>query len=605
MRKLQVFISSTFEDLKSHRQAIIHDILKAGHIPTGMEFFTSGQKLNQDFLSRQIHGSDIFVLLVAARRGAEIKAGKSYTDFEFEEARKANKEIIAFVQESPTHTELSPDVLAFRDKVKTASLIVEEFSNEGQLSVKFTTAFHSRVAAMLEDPEYRRAGWVRATDFDDQAQDLSALKRFRGIPKEFSECDLTYKMVEWLASFEKVVPRLAKDVPEKRYMAELVWRLLAVHLFFDRRVSNIFFEGGTSILHLAQEYDRYVNDRTNALRVHATPPRVYTNHILCFLNLAMPQAPFYSEVNLFPPPPLSGRYGNCFGEITTVPLQNADEPLSPASAGIATKVTENVVEALKSRLGGRYGVAFTSCTGYVPSPTKHGFGPWTRSHYNMLFKRSLVLSGSPVVFLLDGRKWDRPFDREHPFPLFHEKEWAHILNEGNVAFAMTTFLENKRDAMIASFQQHGFRFRQDVRQLEGREASFILATGRQFEEWLQHGSCSPPSQAEETAMRDMMGMMKQVQALQTRMKEVQDELAAAEIEGRSGGGLVSVTLDGKGHIKKVRIDPSLMKPDETEIVEDLILAAADDASAKVAAVAEEKMREVTGGLPLPPGMKLF
>jgi len=106
-------------------------------------------------------------------------------------------------------------------------------------------------------------------------------------------------------------------------------------------------------------------------------------------------------------------------------------------------------------------------------------------------------------------------------------------------------------------------------------------------------------------MRDMMGMMKQVQALQTRMKEVQDELAAAEIEGRSGGGLVSVTLDGKGHIKKVRIDPSLMKPDETEIVEDLILAAADDASAKVAAVAEEKMREVTGGLPLPPGMKLF
>ncbi len=106
-------------------------------------------------------------------------------------------------------------------------------------------------------------------------------------------------------------------------------------------------------------------------------------------------------------------------------------------------------------------------------------------------------------------------------------------------------------------------------------------------------------------MRDMMGMMKQVQALQTRMKEVQDELAAAEIEGRSGGGLVSVTLDGKGHIKKVRIDPSLMKPDEAEIVEDLILAAAGDASAKVAAMAEEKMREVTGGLPLPPGMKLF
>ncbi len=106
-------------------------------------------------------------------------------------------------------------------------------------------------------------------------------------------------------------------------------------------------------------------------------------------------------------------------------------------------------------------------------------------------------------------------------------------------------------------------------------------------------------------MRDMMGMMKQVQALQTRMKEVQDELAAAEVEGRSGGGLVTVTLDGKGTMKKVRIDPSLMKPEDVEILEDLILAATDDARTKVAAIAEDKMREVTGGLPLPPGMKLF
>lgn len=106
-------------------------------------------------------------------------------------------------------------------------------------------------------------------------------------------------------------------------------------------------------------------------------------------------------------------------------------------------------------------------------------------------------------------------------------------------------------------------------------------------------------------MRDLMGMMKQAQQLQTRMQQMQEELAAAEIEGRSGGGLVVVTLDGKGQLKKVRIDPSLMKPDESEIVEDLILAAADDARGKVTALMEEKMRDATGGLPLPPGLKLF
>jgi DNA-binding YbaB/EbfC family protein len=106
-------------------------------------------------------------------------------------------------------------------------------------------------------------------------------------------------------------------------------------------------------------------------------------------------------------------------------------------------------------------------------------------------------------------------------------------------------------------------------------------------------------------MKDLMGMMKQVGQMQARLKEVQDELARAEVEGQSGGGLVHVTLDGKGELKRVRIDPSLMKADETEILEDLIVAAAGDARVKADAAMKEKMAEVTGGLPLPPGMKLF
>ncbi|MFT3733394.1 MAG: YbaB/EbfC family nucleoid-associated protein [Hyphomicrobium sp.] len=106
-------------------------------------------------------------------------------------------------------------------------------------------------------------------------------------------------------------------------------------------------------------------------------------------------------------------------------------------------------------------------------------------------------------------------------------------------------------------------------------------------------------------MKDIMGMMKQVGQMQARLKEMQDELARAEIEGQSGGGLVHVTVDGRGELKKVRIDPSLMKPDEVEILEDLIVAAATDAKAKVDSVMQQKMAEITGGLPIPPGMKLF
>jgi DNA-binding YbaB/EbfC family protein len=106
-------------------------------------------------------------------------------------------------------------------------------------------------------------------------------------------------------------------------------------------------------------------------------------------------------------------------------------------------------------------------------------------------------------------------------------------------------------------------------------------------------------------MKDLMGMMKQVKEMQERMQRLQEELAAIEVTGTAGGGLVSVTLTGKGDMKGVKIDPSLLKPEEAEIVEDLIVAATGDAKVKVDQRLQEKMAEVTGGLPLPPGMKLF
>jgi nucleoid-associated protein EbfC len=106
-------------------------------------------------------------------------------------------------------------------------------------------------------------------------------------------------------------------------------------------------------------------------------------------------------------------------------------------------------------------------------------------------------------------------------------------------------------------------------------------------------------------MADFLGMMKQAAQLQTKMQEMQAELDSITVEGAAGGGLVSVTLSAKGELKGVRIDPSLIKPEEKEIVEDLIVAAHADARRKAEAVLQDKMKGLTGGLPLPPGMKLF
>jgi DNA-binding YbaB/EbfC family protein len=104
-------------------------------------------------------------------------------------------------------------------------------------------------------------------------------------------------------------------------------------------------------------------------------------------------------------------------------------------------------------------------------------------------------------------------------------------------------------------------------------------------------------------MKDLMGMMKKAQEFQQRAQEMQAEAAAHMIEGTAGGGMVTVTMSAKGDLQGLKIDPSLFKPDDAEIVEDLIVAAHADARRKGEEFMQQKMSEMTEGLPIPPGMK--
>ena len=105
-------------------------------------------------------------------------------------------------------------------------------------------------------------------------------------------------------------------------------------------------------------------------------------------------------------------------------------------------------------------------------------------------------------------------------------------------------------------------------------------------------------------MADFLGVMKQAAQLQSKMKALQDELDTIEVEGLSGGGLVNVRMTAKGEVKAVKIDPSLMKADEREILEVLLVTAQNDARRKAEAAMQEKMQALTGGLGLPPGLGL-
>ena len=106
-------------------------------------------------------------------------------------------------------------------------------------------------------------------------------------------------------------------------------------------------------------------------------------------------------------------------------------------------------------------------------------------------------------------------------------------------------------------------------------------------------------------MADFLKMMKQASELKSKMEAMQAEMDQTIVDGSSGGGLVTVSMSAKGELKSVKIDPSVLKPDEAEIVEDLIVAAHTDARRKADALMQDKMKEMAGGLPLPPGLKLF
>lgn len=105
-------------------------------------------------------------------------------------------------------------------------------------------------------------------------------------------------------------------------------------------------------------------------------------------------------------------------------------------------------------------------------------------------------------------------------------------------------------------------------------------------------------------MKDLMGLMSKAKEMQAKMAQMQEDIAALTADGTAGAGMVSVTLDGKGKLTALKIDPSMFREDDVEILEDLIMAAHADAKSRIEAVIAEKTQELTAGMPMPPGMKL-
>ena len=222
-------------------------------------------------------------------------------------------------------------------------------------------------------------------------------------------------------------------------------------------------------------------------------------------------------------------------------------------------------------------------------------------------------AGSIDLFLLPGAPPEIANDLREKLNRWTERRWMVVLSKTAGEPTLGQQRRDREEAELVAMKRHPAISAIFEAFPDAKVAAVRTTAVRDEDEagtgldWLELmtllGAKTAPDRGR--CMKDIMGMMKQVGQMQARMQKMQEELAEAEVEGQSGAGLVRVTLNGKGDMKKISIDPSLIKPGEGEILEDLVLAANQDARAKVENIMASKMAEVTGGLPIPPGLKLF
>jgi Domain of unknown function (DUF4062) len=484
-KKFSIFISSSFKGFEVIRNTLIFETLRMDHIPVAMEFFSAGERLNKEFIDEEIKNCDIFVLLLAGRAGSPLDDTINFTEFEYDCALNHQKPIIALLLSDKRFAAIYESekidqneyLNQFRNKIKKSDRVIEFYDKENEIPAKFNLALFKQANKITDE----RAGYIKSDAHHKLNHELASLTHLRGIPKEFIANPITNKIFRDLSKFEKSVPRLEKDVPEKKLIGELTWRLLGTSIFFDSSIEHIFFEGNTSCLYLSDEYQRFSTERTHSLRDKNSRGGniidFYTNSIWIYLNLLFMNEQLYGRLTLFPDPPVSTRYGVCFGDINKLALANPGHFASErwTLRPDAEKAVKSLSDQINKLLQGTKGLIFCSSTGLQIAEHPLYAGPWSRSYYPTLFRRALLMSDSAVIFLIDGRKWDRNFGEEQPFPIFSKAEWTLHQNNKPIGFCMTTYIEAKRDEIKKYFMKQDYRIIMDIKEVSGRNIWIIIA----------------------------------------------------------------------------------------------------------------------------------
>lgn len=443
-RRLEVFIGATRRDLKEARVKVQEGVLESGHFPSGMEIWNSETTPVLETIRRRLDRCDVHILIIGARYGEFIDSSvadpMSFTEWEFRESQRLRKPVIVFMIDDDSYkmsrkTELKADpserdrdwaFQRFRKQLRNFQFS-REFANSKDGIEKLGRLCVSALNELGNSQTLSTIGWIRVENED--AIRAKAIRDNRFLTR----------VIDRLRQFQKLTDRVRQQPKEKQAAAEFFWDVMAGSIR-RRGFWNLFFESGSSIAYLSQQFEDVVLLDDNDTEKW----NIRTNNVETLLQLLL-----HTDLNIHPFPPAApdpqDKYGAIFPREFRLLRESA--PTRPRELFDGSRYDKRIqtseCDALRrvqdslKKLNDKVLVLATT-SGLDLSHKIEAFrGPHVGSHPNMLFKRAIMTTGFPVVLFLDSKKFAQPFKVRECFPVFGpECTWSDALKKYPMAICM-------------------------------------------------------------------------------------------------------------------------------------------------------------------------
>lgn len=460
-RILDVFVSSTQKDLVQNRKIAVEEIRAAGHRAIAMEFFDAQDKPSNEFIADCIAKCDVYVIILGRNFGSTID-GQSYVEFEYKKAVEHHKPILAFVphDDEVRRSEMAQALIDFRSSIMDhKGRQVSQYYFEAR--DEFRSQFNRSLGNLAKDlEEVGRGGWIRN-------EELNEYIHVSKIPPQLTRSETLRELIDPICSFTELFPNIDSDVDEKTCISRFLWRMLATSITAEKGIRRLFLDGGSTTLFACKEFNEFCGVNA-AIHGHKTNRKltIGTNSILNLIELSSGiQGPIrpYKDLVLFPPPPVNSDFGKTYGAVASITPQTVmqyhergwtfRDPMQKLQ-----EATQDFKDWLNQ--DGGSSLAVLSAAGFL-SDGDH-LGPWVKSHPSMLLQSCIFRTGTPVVLILDGAKWNAESGEQQAYHvLVDDLNFSKIVQENPFAMAIGTLIEEKAILIKKYFEDIGMRVLND------------------------------------------------------------------------------------------------------------------------------------------------